>query len=133
VDLVYVSHCLEHFSHHKIRQVLSEWRRVLKPGGILRLGVPDFDVLLAIYHANENNVNAIEQYLMGGQTYPLNAHYSIFTKKSLTELLFQVGFREVREWRHGSDDLTSLNDCTSLTTNVNGETLSISLNLEAIK
>ena len=42
VDLLYASHVLEHFGRHQYFAVLSEWYRVLKIGGILRLAVPDF-------------------------------------------------------------------------------------------
>jgi predicted SAM-dependent methyltransferase len=123
-DLVYASHCLEHISHLKVNEVLAEWRRVLKPGGVLRLGVPDFDLLLAIYEANGRDIEAIQPALMGGQTYPLNAHFTSFTRKSLTARLVAVGFNEIRVWERNTDELTSLPDFTAL---------SVSLNLEAVK
>jgi predicted SAM-dependent methyltransferase len=133
VDLVYASHCLEHFSYHRVHAVLTEWRRVLKPGGVLRLGVPDLDRLLEIYEASGRDIESIQGYLMGGQTYPLNYHLAAFTKRSLTDRLKAVGFREVRGWEQGSDELTSLPDCTALTVNVGARTYPISLNLEATR
>ena len=30
VNLIYASHCLEHFSHYRTSQVIAEWFRVLK-------------------------------------------------------------------------------------------------------
>lgn len=133
VDLVYVSHCLEHFSHHKVNAVLAEWFRVLKPGGILRIGVPDFDQLIKIYELNGRDIESIQGVLMGGQTYPLNCHYVSFTKSSLTKRLMDVGFTSVREWQRGVDELTSLPDCTALTLPAGDEQIPISLNIEAIK
>src|ERR1700729_1771598 len=50
VDLVYACHLLEHFGRMEYRAVLSEWLRVLKPGGILRLSVPDFAACAALYY-----------------------------------------------------------------------------------
>jgi predicted SAM-dependent methyltransferase len=132
-DLVYASHCLEHFSHHHVNSVLIEWRRVIKPGGILRLGVPDLDQLIGIYEHSGRDVEVIQGYLMGGQTYPLNAHYTAFTRASLSSRLTAVGFNEVRSWQWGTDELTSLPDCTALSVEVNGRTFPISLNLEAVK
>ena len=41
VDGVYASHVLEHFYSHEIDDVLSEWKRVIKPGGKIILAVPD--------------------------------------------------------------------------------------------
>ena len=40
VDLIYASHVLEYFDREEVSEVLEEWYRVLKPGGILRLAVP---------------------------------------------------------------------------------------------
>ncbi|WP_274607870.1 MULTISPECIES: class I SAM-dependent methyltransferase [Thiorhodovibrio] len=40
----------ESFERRDFRAVLAEWRRVLKPGGILRLAVPDFAACAKLYH-----------------------------------------------------------------------------------
>lgn len=41
VDAVYSSHMLEHLSRDKAERFLREAARVLKPGGVLRIAVPD--------------------------------------------------------------------------------------------
>lgn len=133
VDLVYVSHCLEHISHQQVNAVLAEWRRVLKPGGVLRLGVPDFDQVIALYEAHGRDIEAVQLILMGGQTYPLNAHFTAFTRKSLTDRLHAVGFAKVRSWERDADELTSLPDFTGLTASVGDRTIPLSLNVEAVK
>jgi predicted SAM-dependent methyltransferase/glycosyltransferase involved in cell wall biosynthesis len=124
VDLIYASHCLEHFSHQKVHQVLSEWYRVLKKGSILRLSVPDFDVIVKIYQDNSKNINTILGKLMGGQDYEYNFHKTAFNRSSLESVLKRVGFNQVREWRHGECDLTSFPDSSRS---------KVSLNLEAMK
>ena len=40
-DVIYASHVLEHFPWYQIESILKEWARVLKPGGILEVWVPD--------------------------------------------------------------------------------------------
>ena len=42
-DLIYMSHVLEHVGHRSVVSVLKEMRRILKPGGVLRISVPDFE------------------------------------------------------------------------------------------
>ena len=58
VDLVYNCHVLEHFKRRDVERVLREWLRVLKPGGILRVSVPDFASLCEVYQ-RENNLNLV--------------------------------------------------------------------------
>ncbi len=41
VSAVYASHVLEHLSHEDFYRALDETRRILKPGGVFRLIVPD--------------------------------------------------------------------------------------------
>lgn len=40
-DLLYASHVLEHIPWYRTQEVLTEWIRVLKPGGRIELWVPD--------------------------------------------------------------------------------------------
>lgn len=47
---VYASHVLEHFDYRdKLPAVLTEWRRVLQPGGTLYVSVPDLERLCHLY------------------------------------------------------------------------------------
>jgi len=48
-DVVYHSHFLEHLDRAVAPIVLAECRRVLKPGGILRVVVPDWETQVANY------------------------------------------------------------------------------------
>lgn len=48
-DVVYHSHLLEHLTPDDGRQLLSECHRVLRPGGVLRVAVPDLEVIAREY------------------------------------------------------------------------------------
>jgi SAM-dependent methyltransferase len=48
-DVVYHSHVLEHFPKNAATGFLQECHRVLKPGGILRIAVPDLEQIASRY------------------------------------------------------------------------------------
>lgn len=129
--LVYASHCLEHFPREQIPRVLTEWRRVLRPGGTLRIAVPDFDRIVEIYEQHGRDVGVVTGFLLGGQQSPYDFHHVVFTRRSLQALLEQAGFRDVREWTPGSSPLTTFADWSARSVELNGKTHILSLNLEA--
>jgi predicted SAM-dependent methyltransferase len=133
VDLIYMCHILEHVKRNDLKCVLSEMKRVLKKGGVLRLSVPDFDCLIEVYNASGKDINAISHQLMGGQDHEYNIHYSIFNYQRLSELLKKVGFRKVVSWDPDNCLYHNFKDRASRRIKVNGKEYMISLNLEAIK
>jgi ubiquinone/menaquinone biosynthesis C-methylase UbiE len=52
VDAVYHSHLLEHMTREAARALLAEALRVLKPGGVQRIVVPDWEALSRRYLAH---------------------------------------------------------------------------------
>lgn len=132
-DLVYACHILEHISHRELKKVLWEWRRILKPGGILRLSVPDFDKIVHIYESCSCNISSILGPLMGGQGYEHNAHCCVFNHKYLSDRFREVGFREIRQWDPGRVANHDFRDWANSDIVIEGRAFPVSLNLEAIK
>lgn len=67
LDVVYSSNCLEHFSKSDAECFLKECIRILKPEGILRLAVPDLEMICRSYlnaleHAKNNDSGWNEKY-----------------------------------------------------------------------
>ena len=52
--VVYSSHCLEHLPDATVHRVLKEARRMLAPGGIFVLKLPDFEKVLDRYRAGDD-------------------------------------------------------------------------------
>ncbi len=50
-SLIYACQVIEYFDREEVIEVLSEWRRVLAPGGILRVSVPNFKTMATLYQA----------------------------------------------------------------------------------
>ena len=129
-DLVYACHVLEHFSYRRSPRVLEEWRRVLKPGGVLRLSVPDFDKMTAMYAAENRNVPLTLPPLMGTQEGQFGFHMTIFNDAYLTDLLKAAGFSAVRPWDPKNAAYYRFNDWAGRY--VYGK-YPVSLNLEGVK
>lgn len=48
-DVVYSSHAIEHFDRNGAQRFLAECRRVLRPGGVIRLVAPDLEGVVRTY------------------------------------------------------------------------------------
>ena len=54
IDAVYHSHVLEHLTQDQGERLLAECHRVLQPGGILRIVVPDLEQIASLYLQNHD-------------------------------------------------------------------------------
>ena len=111
VDEIRASHVLEHFSHTEIGKVLAEWARVLKPGGLLKVAVPDFE-----YCAREYLSGApipVQGYVMGGHVDADDHHGTIFDHDELYRALRSAGLTGIVSWK------SELKDCAALPVSLN--------------
>ncbi len=108
VDEILASHLLEHFSYLEVPKVLAEWGDKLKPGGVLKLGVPDFRKITDNYRAGGDKGKSVLVHVMGSQVDENDLHKCIFDRNSLTQLLTQVGFIDIEDWTPENYDTSSL-------------------------
>ncbi len=92
---LYASNVLEHFPIAKTVDVLTEWHRVLIPGGKLRVSVPDFDACVQLY-LKLGLTRWIQYLIWGDQAHPLNFHYVNFTFATLAAVLNKAGFQDFK-------------------------------------
>lgn len=95
------SHILEHFGYRQIPNVLNNWVSKLKPGGVLKIAVPDFHKIVGYYtfHTGEN----VMGYLMGGQVDEYDYHKSMFDRNMLAYLMKNAGLENIRAWNDQKD------------------------------
>jgi predicted SAM-dependent methyltransferase len=97
VDLIYASHVFEYFDRNEGNELLKKWYAKLKPNGILRLAVPDFEAIVKLYI--EQNYPLVKfigplygKMPMGKQTI---YHKTAYDYNELKEILLSVNFRDI--------------------------------------
>jgi len=148
VDYIYCSHTLEYKDRVEAAQTLREWHRVLKKGGLLRVTVPDFEAIAALYctHVLKGETLPLENRGILGPLYGrmlVNTssgkkfiyHKTAYDFDSLRRMLKLVGFHKIRryDWRktiHKDYDDASQSYIPHLCKDTG---LLISLNVEAEK
>jgi len=103
-DLIYASHVIAYFDREQIKEILKDWYRVLKPGGVIRLATPDFYTMIKLY--DDGGILTLEGILgplygrmsMGEETI---YHRTTYDFPSLKNVLEECGFNFVKryDWR----------------------------------
>ncbi len=128
-DEVYASHVLEHLGYlEELPRALAEIFRALRPGGLFRGAVPDFEILCRLFlhpNAQPNDRWEIMRRIFGGQGDPFDFHKVGLWAGYFAGLLQGTGFVDVRR----VESFGLFNDGSTAT--YGG--VPISLNLEARK
>jgi predicted SAM-dependent methyltransferase len=91
-DYILASDIIEHFPLVETPLILKEWRRVLKPGGVIEFRLPDLAAICKAYVSGKHDAKLTSWLLYGAQSYPGNFHYVAFDRKWLAQILKQNGF-----------------------------------------
>jgi len=137
VYIIYASHVLEYFDREEAVEVLTEWKRVLKDGGILRLAVPDFKSMAELYVKGLYPLQCFLGPLYGKwlMKNDIIYHKTVYDFQSLSEILISVGFKTIQHWDWRKTDHSDIDDFSQAylphMDKENGNPMS--LNIEAIK
>ena len=96
-DIIYACHVLEHISRINIDNTLKLWYTKLKPNGILRIAVPNFEKIVSWY-LRTGNLEEVLGLLIGGHDDEWDRHGMIFDSNLLKLKLSLAGFRSSSEW-----------------------------------
>jgi len=116
---VYCSHILEHLSLNDFRMALKNTHRILQPGGVFRLVLPDLEYYINQYH-NNNSTDAaflfMQETYLGYEHRPRrlkaiisswfgNSHHLwMWDYKSISQELLNAGFVNVQRANYNSSE-----------------------------
>jgi SAM-dependent methyltransferase len=108
IDYAFSMHALQEVELPAVVSVLEELRRILRPGGVLRLCLPDLDKAIAAYRRGDAShflISDEEARTLGGKliTHVLWYGHSrtLFTADFAEELLRKAGFARIEHVAHG--------------------------------
>ena len=96
-DEVVASHVIEHFFHWEVQTLLAEWKRVLKPGGIIYVECPNIKncALMLLHGEFHDRVTMWGLYGDPGHKDPLMCHKWGYTPQTLAHELKTAGFENL--------------------------------------
>lgn len=105
-DVVYSSHCLEHIYRHQVVPALQECLRVLRPGGLAIMIVPDVEDIKptndVVYVSPGGPVTGLDMFFGHGgcvRDNPYMEHHGAFVQSTLIKAFKDAGFREAKALR----------------------------------
>lgn len=106
-DGIYTSHALEHLAPHDVARALSEFRRVLKPGGVAIIVVPDLEDIRptddVVYVCNSGiPITGLDMYYGLAcllEANPFMAHRTGFVAATLEKAMRAAGFAKGNVYR----------------------------------
>lgn len=126
-DFIFSEHMIEHVSYADARKMLSEFQRVLRPGGKIRISTPDLLFLIDLFRAEKSDRQ--ERYIQWSadtfvpdapcyrETFVLNnfmrnwEHKFIYDERVLRDALERAGFVEITRYglnASGDEELRDL-------------------------
>jgi predicted SAM-dependent methyltransferase len=110
VDAIFHEHLLEHIPLRSGFILMNESFRVLKPGGILRIGVPDAGGLLDSYNGDGSYIEEIHpnrptRLLAVQELFYWHRHTTMFDEETLALMFRAAGFEEPKRRKFGDTDL----------------------------
>ena len=107
IDAIFAEHLLEHFTFDEGVALLAACHRVLRPGGVVRIGVPDLDRYVASYLGRDDLIDHVRpgrgtRGLALGEVFYVEGHRCMYDYETLRLALHMAGFAHIERRSFGS-------------------------------
>ncbi len=96
IDKIISVATLEHFNILDVKEILSEFYRMLKNGGTVEIGIPSLEKIFHYYQKNGCN-DLLLRYLHGALKDEYDIHLCIIDYPRCKQILEEVGFQNIEE------------------------------------
>ncbi|HEY4797625.1 MAG TPA: methyltransferase domain-containing protein [Bacteroidia bacterium] len=129
IDVIYSSHTFEHLTYEEAQFAFSECYRILKPAGIIRIIVPDFEELVNAYLSDKaaDPKNASMKFHKNSGYFELpvpnsffglmpfyfkrkNNHQFLYDEMALRKQFEAAGFREISRKRFQESEIQNIKE-----------------------
>ena len=140
VDLIYCSHTLSYIEPEHVNSAMSEWWRVLKPNGILRISTINLTELWKVYQSTGDIATFLNP-VFGKMTIESQEgtkkirHQMHYDEKTLTKLFTHNRYYQIEHWDWKNTEHSDIDDYSqSYWPHMQKDTgIMLSLNMQAKK
>jgi predicted SAM-dependent methyltransferase len=103
IDYIYSSHFFEHLFKDDAVRLLKSCARALKPGGTIRISIPDLAYAVSLYGSGKKKEMLDDYFFVEGKGSYLARHKYMYDFELIKELLEQAGFFNITrcEYQNG--------------------------------
>jgi hypothetical protein len=114
VDIIYASHFLEHLPQKSAFLFLKKCHAILKDNGTIRLVVPDIDILVENYikKIQDDPISTTSEFNL--RIFEEGQHKHMYNFNSLSNLLVDIGFKNVKKFDFRKSKITDINKLETL-------------------
>lgn len=98
IDEIFTSHTLEHFTRWEAIDMLTDWRRMLKPSGKVVMETPDFvRCVLRLFHPRRSHRQLALNMFYGNQwdRHDFETHRYVWSAAGVKRALLDIGYQSV--------------------------------------
>lgn len=119
VDFIYNEHFFEHLNIEESLSVLNDFKRILKPNGVIRISMPDLDEIVQIYlnpHYKPEDFSAVMGTELLTKAEFLNVYFRwwghqwLYNWEELERRLKTAGFSKIKQCQIGVSEYKELNN-----------------------
>lgn len=99
-DYIFSSHFLEHLFRKDAYHLLRECHRVLKPGGVLRISIPDLEYAVSLYSSGQKERMLQNYFFVDDDDSYYARHKYMYDYEMLESQLIKIGFSEITKCQY---------------------------------